>query len=81
MTHQAPGPAVAGKKDDGITLLTGKKDKLGGGGPSIPDFLRVEPDEQAKRMQQVKGKLVDALKPTPDMLSKLGTNPGLLSGD
>ena len=61
-------------------MLKGKKDKIGRGGPTIPDFFRVEPDEQAKKMQEIKGKLVNALKPTPDMISKLGANPGLLSG-
>lgn len=61
-------------------MLKGKKDKFGSGGPTIPDFFRVEPDEQAKKMQEMKGKLVTALKPTPEMIEKLGANPGLLSG-
>lgn len=61
-------------------MLTGRKDNLSGGGPAIPDFLRVEPDEQAKRMQEVKGKLVSALQPTPDMIAKIGQDTTLLAG-
>ena len=61
-------------------MLKGKKDQINNKGPAIPDFLRVEPDEQAKRLQEVKGKLVNALQPTPDMISKLGKDPTLLSG-
>ena len=72
----APRPPA----DDGITMLTGKKDKIGGAGPAIPDFLRMEPDEQAKRMQEVKGKLVSALQPTPGMIAKIGQDPTLLAG-
>lgn len=65
---------------DGITVLTGKKDGLGRGGQTIPDFLRVEPDEQTKRLDEIKGKLVNALKPTPETVAKLGSNPDLMAG-
>ena len=63
-----------------MTVIKGKTDQIKNGGPSIPDFLRVEPDEQMKRLQEVKGKLVSALQPTPEMISKLGKDPTLLSG-
>jgi|LauGreSBDMM110SN_4_FD.fasta_scaffold114856_1 hypothetical protein len=72
---------TVGKEDEGMTVLRGKKDKLGSVGQAIPDFFRVEPDENSKKMQEIKGKLVTALKPTPDMIAKLGNNPGLLSGE
>ena len=78
--HVHPQAAPRPPAEDGITMLTGKKDKIGGAGPAIPDFLRVEPDEQTKRMQEVKGKLVSALQPTPDMISKIGQDPTLLAG-
>ncbi len=71
----------AKQTDDGVTILTGKKDKLGGNSVPIPEFMRLEPDEQAKRMEQVKGKLVDALKPNANMVEKIGKDPQLMSGE
>jgi hypothetical protein len=67
--------------DDGLIVLKGKKDGISNSGPSIPDFMRIEPDEQAKRLQEVKGKLTEALKPTPSMINELSKNPALLAGE
>ncbi|GIL72911.1 hypothetical protein Vretimale_4563 [Volvox reticuliferus] len=50
-----------------------------GSGPMIPDFLRVEPDEQQKRFQAMKADLVDKLKPTPDTITKIGQDQSLLA--
>mmetsp|Transcript_9278 Transcript_9278/g.22994 ORF Transcript_9278/g.22994 Transcript_9278/m.22994 type:complete len:213 (-) Transcript_9278:72-710(-) len=77
-----PKPATAkAPDDDGIPLLKGKKAALGGGtGAKVPDFMRVEPDEAAKQYEQVRGKLVEALKPTPDMVEGIMRNPDLLAG-
>ena len=36
-----------------MTVLRAKKDVLGGG-PRIPDFMKVEPDEQEKKYQQAR---------------------------
>jgi hypothetical protein len=36
-----------------MTMLKGKKDVLHGNKPQIPDFLRVEPDEEEKKYQKV----------------------------
>ncbi len=43
-------------QDEGITVLKGRKDALGGqqGGKAIPDFLRVEPDEQELKYKEVR---------------------------
>lgn len=62
---------------DGITTLKGKKGGLGG--PRIPDFMRVEPDEEQKRMDEMKGKLMEALKPTRELIDGIGQNPALAS--
>lgn len=63
-------------------MLKGKKGSgFGQGGPSIPDFLRVEPDEQTKKLEEVKGKLVNALKPTPESIAQISSNPDLLAGE
>ena len=61
-----------------MPFLKGKKG--GVSGPQIPDFLRVEPDEQEKRYAAMKGELVDKLKPTPDMMSKVASDPTLITG-
>ncbi|GAX75486.1 hypothetical protein CEUSTIGMA_g2929.t1 [Chlamydomonas eustigma] len=65
--------------EDGLIVLKGRKDGISNVGPSIPDFMRVEPDEQAKRLQEVKGKLTEALKPTPTMINQLSKNPALMA--
>eukprot|EP00955_Chlamydomonas_euryale_P020078 213604-Chlamydomonas_euryale.AAC.21 len=65
--------------DEGIPALTGKKLGIGSSGKAIPDFMRVEPDEQTKRMQEAKSKLIDALKPTKETIDDLQTKPGLMS--
>ncbi|KXZ56702.1 hypothetical protein GPECTOR_1g632 [Gonium pectorale] len=49
------------------------------GGPAIPDFLRVEPDEQERRYMAMKNELIEKLKPTPDMVSQIGQDPSLLA--
>eukprot|EP00798_Chlamydomonas_sp_ICE-L_P014080 gene14080-20030_t len=68
------------KKDDEIIEIKCNKQKgLGGGGPNIPDFMRLPPDEQEKKYAEMKSKLQDALKPTPDMINQIGQNPDLLS--
>ncbi|GFR41278.1 hypothetical protein Agub_g1953 [Astrephomene gubernaculifera] len=51
-----------------------------GSGPAIPDFLRVEPDEYEKRYAAAKADLLDKLKPSPDVVSKIGQDPQLLAG-
>lgn len=63
-----------------MPFLKGKKGGVGSG-PQIPDFLRVEPDEQEKRYAAMKGELVDKLKPTPDMMSKVASDPTLITGE
>ncbi|KAG2443035.1 hypothetical protein HYH02_009450 [Chlamydomonas schloesseri] len=55
------------------------KPKTVGSGPDIPDFMRLEPDEQAKMYETYKSELVNKLKPTPDMVSAIGKDPELLS--
>ena len=68
---------------DGITELRGSKAATGlsgKGGPRIPDFLKLEPDEREREYARVKKEMVEALKPTPDMISKLVQNPDLVAG-
>lgn len=50
-------------------------------GPQIPDFMKIEPSEQEKAYAAYKTQLVEALKPTPDMMNTVGTNPTLLAGE
>ncbi|KAJ9505538.1 hypothetical protein QJQ45_028048 [Haematococcus lacustris] len=52
-----PKPKIVVSKADIITL-TGKQAEPGRGGPAIPDFLRVEPDDMEKRMLEVCGLMV-----------------------
>jgi len=65
---------------DEIPMLRGKKDAIGSGGPAIPDFMRLPPDEREQQYQKVKGQMLHALKPTPDMISKVAQDPALLAG-
>ncbi|GFH17112.1 STI1 domain-containing protein [Haematococcus lacustris] len=74
-----PKPKTVVSKADIITL-TGKQAEPGRGGPAIPDFLRVEPDEMEKRMLEVKSKLASALQPTPDMIQAIQSNQELVRG-
>lgn len=62
-----------------IPLIKARKDCVAGG-LSIPDFLRVEPDEAQKQADLYKQKLVDALKPSQDMLAKVTADPVLAAG-
>lgn len=61
-----------------IPLIRAKKGL--GSGPVIPDFLRVEPDEQEKRFAAYKADLVKKLQPTPDTMAKIAQDPTLLAG-
>lgn len=55
-----------GKKDE-LPLI---KPKAGSAkGPSIPDFLMVEPDENTKKMEMQKQQLLEAIKPTEKSIS------------
>ncbi|KAJ9509529.1 hypothetical protein QJQ45_001979 [Haematococcus lacustris] len=74
-----PIPKTVVSKADIITL-TGRQAEPGRGGPAIPDFLRVEPDEREKRMLEVKSKLASALQPTPDMIQAIQSNQELVRG-
>ena len=56
--------------------MRAKKGGLGAG-PTIPDFLKVEPD---KRAGAIKEHIVDVMKPTPDLLNQVQANPALLAG-
>lgn len=77
-----PQPKVNRPAVEEITVLQGRKGGgFGQGGPSIPDFLRVEPDEQTKKLEEVKGKLVNALKPTPESIAQISSNPDLQAGE
>jgi hypothetical protein len=47
---------AAAKKDpqeEDVIVLKGKKDVISGATPQIPDFMRVQPDENDKRLLQV----------------------------
>lgn len=37
-----------------IPMLVGKKQAMGSGASKVPDFMRVEPDEQEKKYEQVR---------------------------
>ncbi|EFJ42953.1 hypothetical protein VOLCADRAFT_96874 [Volvox carteri f. nagariensis] len=78
---KAPAEASTQKKTqppvEEIPMIRAKKGV--GNGPVIPDFLRVEPDEQEKRYMAMKADLVEKLKPTPDVMTKIGQDPGLLA--
>lgn len=67
-------------KDDDIPMLRGAKGPAGLGAKAIPDFLRVEPDEQEKRYNAFKQELVEKLKPTPETIGDITKDPTLLAG-
>ncbi len=50
------------------------------GTKAIPDFLRVQPDEQEQRYAQMRTQLVEALKPNQETVSQIAQDPTLLAG-
>ncbi|KAG2499293.1 hypothetical protein HYH03_002871 [Edaphochlamys debaryana] len=79
-------PKPAGSTDkpkpaDDIPLIKPRQQPpAAGSGPAIPDFLRVEPSEEQQRYEAMKQQLLDTLKPTPDMVQKVGSQPQLMAG-
>ena len=59
-------PNGKGKKDN-IPLI--KPKPRAGKGPSIPDFLMVEPDAKTKKIEMQKQQLLEAIKPTEKSIS------------
>lgn len=59
-------------------MIRAKQPAQPGGGPAIPDFLRVEPDEQEIRYRALRQEMLDKLKPTPDTVADISKNPELL---
>ena len=47
----------------------------------VPDFMILEPSEQQKQYEAVKTQLVNVLKPTPEMVQSVSSNPELLAGE
>ncbi|KAF5829902.1 hypothetical protein DUNSADRAFT_15325 [Dunaliella salina] len=75
----ASKPSQLGSEQE-IPILRGKRDAVHNNKPEIPEFLRVEPDADERKYQKVRGELLEALKPTPDMMGKIQQNPDLLAG-
>jgi hypothetical protein len=46
----------------------------------VPEFMILEPSEQQKQYEAMKTRLVNVLKPTPDMVQSVSSNPELLAG-
>lgn len=59
-------------------MIRAKQPPQPGGGPAIPDFMRVEPDEQELRYRALRQEMLDKLKPTPDTVADISKNPELL---
>lgn len=78
-----PKPAAAPPKpkadEEEIIEIKARKDTFGSG-PRIPDFMKIEPSEQEKAYAAYRNQLQDALKPTPDMVSKVAADPMLAAG-
>lgn len=59
---------------DDIPVLRATRAPPPGAGPQIPDFLRVQPDEQAKQYQAVINDLTERLKPTEETVQEVMQN-------
>lgn len=62
----------AGEEMPVLRARTGEK--------SIPDFLRLDPSEEQKKLNEVKDGLFKALKPTQETLASVMQDPVLLAG-
>ncbi|PNH05798.1 Hsc70-interacting protein [Tetrabaena socialis] len=71
---QRPKPAVKAAPE--IPMIRAKQGL--GGGPLIPDFLRVEPDEQEKRFAAMKADLIEKLKPNQDTVAQIAKDPAMM---
>lgn len=70
------GSNTADCKQDNIPFVKASASN----GPRIPDFFKLEPDEQTRQYKKVKDELINALRPTPDRMAKVMNQPDLLAG-
>ncbi len=66
---------------DVVPLIKAKPSAGVGAGVSIPDCMKLQPSEQERQYERYKSSLVEALKPTPDMVAKVSTNEQLMAGE
>lgn len=52
---------------------------IGSGGPAIPDFMRIQPDEQALKYQAMKSQMLEALKPDESMVMDMAKDGALVA--
>ncbi|KAF6250590.1 hypothetical protein COO60DRAFT_795717 [Scenedesmus sp. NREL 46B-D3] len=67
-------------KPGGTPLIRAKPLEQQQAGRAIPDMFKLEPSEEQRCYGMVKSQLLDALAPTPDTISAVGSDPVLTAG-
>ena len=75
---KAPTSAESGSPAEVPTIRA--KASSGVGEKSIPSFLRVDPSESEVALGKMKEKLVEEMKPTPDMINSIQGDSNLMDG-
>lgn len=73
-----PKPKPQEEAVEEIPMIRAKQAGGPATGPAIPDFLRVQPDDDEKKYAAMKKELLDKLKPTPDVVNQIAGNADLL---
>ena len=64
-------------KDEDVVELKGKSGQKGN---KVPDWMKIDPSSDQAKLMQMKDKIVDAMKPTPDMMQNVMKDADLMSG-
>ena len=75
--------APAGKSRDDpdvVEVKAAKKSAPFGAAKPVPEFMKIDPNSDEAQLRQMKEKMKDAMKPTPDMMKTVFGNQDLMSG-
>ena len=64
-------------KDEDVVELKGKSGQKGN---KVPEWMKIDPSSDQAKLMQMKDKIVDAMKPTPDMMQNVMKDADLMSG-
>lgn len=71
----------SGVKRGELASIKANRSSLPPGSKAIPGCMMLEPSEQQKQYEAYKAQMLDKLRPTEDMVSKITSNPLLAEGE